>query len=322
MAKKVKHEDHLNHEAWAIPYGDLLTLLLAFFVVMYAISSLNEGKYRVLSDTLSRAFGGPPKSMRPVQIGQKPQQESPSTQRPPLFRSEAVAVTIGGTMRDLQNPQVIAGKIRTPVPQQQVNESGNTGYAANKERMLKLKSDIEKALAPMIEKDLVAVRRTELWLEVEIKADILFPSGIARLSPGAEPILRELARVLQPFPNSIRVEGYTDNVPIHTAQFPSNWELSSARASSVVHEFISIGIAPQRLSVLGFGEYRPVADNAAADGRTKNRRVLIVILADPEATRDWLRRQADLPAGSAGTVSPLADGAATEAAVTAAGGAP
>jgi chemotaxis protein MotB len=159
------------------------------------------------------------------------------------------------------------------------------------ERLAEISREIEKALGGLIEKDLVTVRRTDLWVEVEIKSDILFPSGSAVPTSDAMEALMALATALQPFPNGVRVEGHTDDVPIATAQFPSNWELSTARAASVLHIFENHGVASPRLTVVGYGEQRPLADNATPEGRNANRRVMIVILAE----------LADNPVGEAGT---------------------
>src|SRR5690606_10775946 len=118
-------------------------------------------------------------------------------------------------------------------------------------------TEVEVAMADLIRDDLIIVRREGLWVEVEIRTDILFASGQARLSEQAKAVLRRLAATLRPFPNPIRVEGHTDNVPINTREFPSNWELSAARAATVVHLLMGEGIAPARLAVIGLGEYRP-----------------------------------------------------------------
>jgi chemotaxis protein MotB len=134
-------------------------------------------------------------------------------------------------------------------------------------------------MSGLVKKNLVVVRRKQSWIEVEIRTDILFPSGSARLSPSAVDIIRRLADVLARFPNPIRVEGFTDNVPIRTVQFYSNWELSAARAGSVVHVLSDRGVARDRLAVVGFGEQHPIASNTTAQGRNANRRVTVVILS-------------------------------------------
>jgi chemotaxis protein MotB len=139
--------------------------------------------------------------------------------------------------------------------------------------------ELEQALQALVDADLVAIRRHEFWLEVEVRTDILFASGVATLSNKANPALDALALTLAKYPNPVRVEGHTDNQPINTQHFPSNWELSAARAASVVHRFARHGLSPSRLSVIGFGEYRPAQDNKTVAGRDANRRVVIVILA-------------------------------------------
>jgi chemotaxis protein MotB len=145
--------------------------------------------------------------------------------------------------------------------------------------------EMEQALAALIDKDLVNVRRNKFWMEVEIKTSLLFPSGSAQLASSATATLSKVAVILNRYPNPIHVEGFTDNKPIRTLAFPSNWELSAARAASVVHLFSSSGIKPERMAAIGYGEHQPVADNATPEGRNTNRRVVLVVLADPAARR-------------------------------------
>ncbi len=262
MARRHKHEDHTNHEAWAIPYGDLITLLLAFFVVMYAMSSVNEGKYRVLSDSLVAAFNGAPKTLEPIQVGEKqmgPGQDAMSLVRAPMIDSQP---------RRAIQPIAMADPLPS-VPSDPAQQSEELAGVAN---------EVEQSMSDLIDRELVTVRRHGKWVEVEIRTDILFPSGVATLSPAAEQVLQQLAETLKPFPNAIRVEGHTDNRPINTTAFPSNWELSAARAASVVHLFTRAGMDPARLAVIGLGENRPSQSNATAQGRNANRRVLLVIL--------------------------------------------
>ena len=149
----------------------------------------------------------------------------------------------------------------------------------------KMADELEKAMSKLIQQDLIAVRRNDLWVEVEIKTSILFPSGSASLQNEAIPVLDDIATILKDFPNPIRVEGFTDSVPINTVEFPSNWELSAGRAASVVHLFTKEGVEPVRMAAIGFGEYRPVADNSTPEGRNKNRRVVILILESASADK-------------------------------------
>jgi chemotaxis protein MotB len=282
-----RHDDHDNHEAWAIPYGDLVTLLLAFFVVMYAMSTVNEGKYRVLSDSLSEAFNGAPHSAHAVADGggtggrvelpQNQVQKIFSAAMPVAARAAASEAKPADPASAATEPAAAAGTGSAPGPA--------LGDAAE---LAKVADDVTSAMGTLVAAGEVHVRRLQNSVVVDISSDILFPSGVAHLSSSAAPALQHLAAALKPFTNAIRVEGYTDDRPINTAEFPSNWELSAARAASVVHLFMDRGIAPDRLAVMGFGQYRPANTNNNVTGRNANRRVAIVILDNahvPEGTR-------------------------------------
>jgi chemotaxis protein MotB len=273
MARKKKHEEHANHEAWAIPYGDLITLLLAFFVVMYAISSINEGKFRVLSDSLNAAFRGNPRTLEPVQVGEKSRGSGAD-----IHMSIVQQAMMEGQPRRMLDAIQLQGEGGPATTGAEAKPPGTKAHPMA-EQLARVADELENALQTLVDADLVAVRRHEFWLEVEVRTDILFPSGVATLSDKAIPALDALAATLLKYPNPLRVEGHTDNRPINTRYYPSNWELSSARAASVVHRFARAGISPARLSVIGFGEFRPAQPNDTAAGRNANRRVIIVILA-------------------------------------------
>lgn len=227
-----------NTDRWLISYADFITLLFAFFVVMYSISSVNLGKYRVLSDSMTSAF-----SQKTL-----PTPPSPSTQ--PL----GISVQ------------------RAPIS---IGIEGQAGFKAMKETAAK----IEGRMKSWINKGKIAVRGNEKWLEVEINSSILFTSGSATLSTQASEILNSLAEVFKDSRNPLYVSGYTDNLPIRTVKYPSNWELSSARAASVVRLMANNGIDQSRMGAIGFGEFRPVTDNATPENRQKNRRVIIRIMS-------------------------------------------
>lgn len=281
MARKHKHEEHLNAEAWAIPYGDLVTLLLALFVVMYAMSSVNEGKYRVMSEAMSEAFHGTPRTLKPVQVGDKNVRGLGAAAKVDLTRMPPKQTSIGGLHRDLKNPQVMPSLSEAALPSPQTMPSGASGYRdGGKQALSRIAREVEQAMRGLIQENLIVVRRKATFLEIEIKTDILFASGVATVSVPAQPVLQRLGEILKPFDNPLRVEGHTDNLPIATASFPSNWELSSARAASVVHVLLDTGLLPTRLSIGGFGEFQPVADNRTQEGRNANRRVVLVVLAN------------------------------------------
>lgn len=259
MARKKKPEEHINHERWLVSYADFITLLFAFFVVMYSISSVNEGKYRVLSDSISSAFN-PSESSLPIELN--------NPLKPPIISR---AATSNNSSSD-----------------QNQNLSAYGGVEASREdkiNLQKISARVEKGLSPLIDKKLVKLKKNDLWIEIEIKSSILFGSGSASLQRKARPVLRDVAKVLGDFTNQVQVEGFTDNVPIDTNEFQSNWELSAARAASVVHLFSRTGVKPTRLSAVGFGEFKSIADNNTAAGRKKNRRVKIIVLSDAIARR-------------------------------------
>jgi chemotaxis protein MotB len=277
MARKKKHEEHANHEAWAIPYGDLVTLLLAFFVVMYALSTVNEGKYRILSDSLFAAFRGSPRTMQPIQVGEK-QVGSGADLKTTLVEQSMIE----GQPRTMLTPvPVHTGLPTRPASEKELNPAQTQRVKA----LQRVADEVEHAMDDLIKANLVVVRRTDFWIEVEIRTDLLFPSASAQLSPSAIGVIERLVVALAPFPNSIRVEGHTDNRPIKTIAFFSNWELSAARAGSVVRVLQGRGVDPARLAVIGYGEHRPSHPNDSVEGRNANRRVVIVILStDPTNT--------------------------------------
>jgi chemotaxis protein MotB len=295
MARKKKHEEHVNAEAWAIPYGDLVTLLFALFTVMYAMSSVNEGKFRVLSDSMVAAFNGAPKSMQPVNIGEK---EPGKGGDKPLV---GITPTVFLKIKDGKNTP--DGQL---VPRDPTKTEGATS-ADLPGALIRMQRQVQDAMQSLIDAKLVTVRRENMWLEIEINADILFPSGAGEFAPAAEPVLDKLAEVLKPFPNPIRVEGHTDDRPIRTNAFPSNWELSAARAASVVHQFTRQGIDPLRLEIVGFGEFHPRQPNDTADGRNANRRVVVLVLEEIAAGATVTARTDDRTPASAAPGVELAE---------------
>ncbi len=261
MARKKKQEEHVNHERWLVSYADFITLLFAFFVVMYALSSVNEGKYRVLSDSLESAFQTSPKSMAPIQIGETPKTETQI--KPNLLENTP------------NSPNIKPEKLEVDISDIKLSNTER-----DRKNLNKIQRKLERSFGNMIEDKQVSVKRTGRGLEVEINSSILFDSGSALIQPQAVTVLTDVADTIKNFPNAVRVEGFTDNVPIETASFPSNWELSAGRAASVVHIFSDEGVDPFRLAAIGYGEYRPVASNSTPEGRLRNRRVLLVILSE------------------------------------------
>ncbi len=250
--RKKKVEEHTNTERWMVSYADFVTLLFAFFVVMYSISSLNEGKYKTLSAAISQAFTvqdllNQPKT-EPITLFEQP----PTIAEPPPLESEPYA--------EVEKRRELSAAI-----------------VAEQEKLSSASKQLEDVLSPMIQENLVSVKKHDFWIELQMSSELLFTSGSDQLSKRAAEVIKTIALVLNPLPNSISVEGYTDNIPIETVIFRSNWDLSSSRATSVVHELIKAGIDPLRLSATGYGEYHPIADNKDEKGRFQNRRVTLVV---------------------------------------------
>lgn len=249
MARKKIHEEHENLERWLVSYADFITLLFAFFVVMYAISSINEGKYRVLSDSLVQAFQEKPTSEKLIYLGEKQAEILQGTGKP----------------------------IGKSVPQRSA-ESANPAVQKETENMKQIARSVQAAMEPMVAQGQVRVTRSPRGIMVEINASTLFPSGDATLQPASAQGLAAVAKVLTQVENPIQVEGHTDNIPIRGPAFPSNWELSSARAGSVVRLLTEAGVPPGRMVAIGYADNKPVDTNATPDGRGRNRRVTVLIL--------------------------------------------
>lgn len=274
MSRRRKQEEHANHEAWAIPYGDLVTLLLAFFVVMYAISSVNEGKYRVLSDSLNAAFRGTPRADEPIEVGRP--RAAPAAVMP-IGGSAAPATDAIRRSDGVPHADNVAMHDRIEDPGMQEASASSTDVTSER-KLDDLATAVSDVMRSLIDADQLSVRRLPGKVEVEIRTDLLFASGSAQLGSNAVAALNTLGDVLREGSNAIRVEGHTDDRPINTAEFPSNWELSAARAANVVRILAARGVDPQRLSVLGRGQFEPVQPNSSPEGRRANRRVMIVIL--------------------------------------------
>jgi chemotaxis protein MotB len=265
MSKK-KHEEHENHERWLVSYADFITLLFAFFVVMYSISSVNEGRFRTVSESIKAALNpivSPPATPTPFQVGAN----KPTSIVPNVIPSRDVAVR----------------RLRQAM----------------------------KALHPAERADTIQITEPgDSTIVLSLPELVLFESGAAALRAEALPFLQALAEVLVELDRQIKVQGHTDNAPIRTAQFPSNWELSAIRAVIVVRALGELyGVPSQNLSAVGYADSRPVIDNTTPENRAKNRRVEIVVLEHKQVPyppkqgeeRTALQLFADPPVGLTGS---------------------
>jgi chemotaxis protein MotB len=233
-------EDNENHERWLISYADFITLLFAFFVVMYAVSVVNVGKYKVLSDALGDAFGG---------------------------RGAASKINTSVEVEPLPLANIIARKRAEEARRDRV-------------RLDLLARKLNSVLKPLVDSGKVRVTQTARGISVEINASVLFDEGDAGLTGNARETLGAVAGLLKDDTHAIEVEGHTDTTPIANAAFPSNWELSAVRASTVVRLFAESGVPDRRLAAVGRGANQPIASNDDPIGRARNRRVAVTILAE------------------------------------------
>jgi len=236
---------------WLISYADFITLLFAFFVVLYSISQVNASKYRILSQSLEGVFDNPSKSEQIIPVG------DPSRSLQPV------------TGDDVEQPELDS--------ESQATAELDSENFASTEAFKDLEKGLEASLGDLIDQQLAEINSDANWINIVLKSALLFPSGSDQLNDGAEPLMEEVAKQLNENLQLILVHGHTDNIPIQTEKFPSNWELSSARGVAVVRKLQTLAVQPNRMSVEGHGEYQPVADNNSVVGRQENRRVVISI---------------------------------------------
>ncbi|MCL2461963.1 MAG: OmpA family protein [Defluviitaleaceae bacterium] len=239
-----------NHERWMITYADFITLLMVFFIIMYAMSQVDATKFQELAQSLNIALTGGTGILDQNNgvIGPGGQPNTPGPDATP-----------------------------TPTPYPSYNP---TGTDAEIQGMENLERQLKDYLAEQNISNDVSISIDERGLVISVNAAILFALGSADINQGAEAEIAQIGAALKELDNYIRVEGHTDNTPIRTARFYSNWELSAARATNVLRLLMDrSGIPPERLSAVGYGEYRPLADNSTAEGRAKNRRVDIILLS-------------------------------------------
>ena len=274
MIKRVQFEETNIQDRWVVSYADFITLLFAFFVVMYSISSVNEDKYRVLSNALVGAFNDKPIAINVQQA--VPMMDTPLLNDIVSAANEPPAPQVVIPLRVDQGEVVTAEATQEPDIEDKFSQDA---LNAAEEEVESISDSVVQRMQPSLEEDLINLKRNKFWLEVEIKSSLLFESGRSALIPSSVPLLLELADIFAELPNRIHVEGFTDDQPIRTPVFPSNWELSAARAAAVVRLFERAGIGPERMASIGYGEYQPLASNDTEEERAKNRRVVVVVMA-------------------------------------------
>ena len=262
--------DHENEERWLLTYADMITLLMALFMVLFSISSVNISKYQTLQEALKAAFSGSdlPGGTSLEQTGNSPSQaHAPATSAEP----EAIVPT---------TPSIGA------------NGGSSTGAKAalaaqvNEQNLQEVQKLVQAYVRSHGLTKLVKTAINPQGLQITIESDhVLFASGSAQLQAAGAPLLADIANLVQDVvpKNSLAVEGFTDSVPTHSALYPSNWYLSTDRANAVLQYLLSSGVQPQRLSAEGYASLDPVASNATSAGRAQNRRVVIGVLRSAAA---------------------------------------
>jgi chemotaxis protein MotB len=254
MPRRIPPDDYVNTDRWILSYADFITLLFAFFVVMYSLSSVNEEKYKELSNALSGAFEGAGLDASILGTGQ-------------------------GAIIGLGEEPAMPKEQVEPTPELELPDADET------DQLKTIMERLETRIRPNVsERDLKLVG-DELWLSIELRSGMLFSSGQARPTREADELLQRLAVILRPYDNPIHVEGFTDDQVIDTDQFPSNWELSAARAAAVVRLLNHHGVDPARMAAVGYGEFQPAYSNRTDEGRQLNRRVVIVVSRDEKVRR-------------------------------------
>ncbi len=265
MKKKEKKSE--NSERWLLTYSDLITLLMILFVILYAMSNVNLEKYDSLSESLSTALG------------------SGSSTNGSIIPRGGGGILTGET----PGSEDYDGST-TEESEQNTVEGGNTGALANENAgemndFAELRERFLEAIESNKLEDKLRITIEHKGMVISLPNDILFESGQAEVKKEMKPTLDTISELLNSIDNPIQVEGYTDNVPVNKGMYKSNWQLSAQRAANVVQYLVeNYEIEPERLTAIGYGEYKPFASNETEEGREKNRRISITILFDEEST--------------------------------------
>jgi chemotaxis protein MotB len=253
MALKKEPEKHANHERWLVSYADFITLLFAVFVVLYAMGQSDKKKVEEVMQAIQQSFGMSTAGATAPKVNVIPSQEITVI---PSLKPEIKIAPVGRA------------------------RSGQAKARAEEKDFRQIKSSVEAYLVKQGAQSKVTLEITRRGLIVSLKEAGFFNSGQATIKPEAYELINTIAEVMTQYNNPLRLEGHTDNVPISTAQFPSNWELSTARATNGLKYLLkNFDVDANKISATGYAEFRPIADNATPEGRAKNRRVDLVMLS-------------------------------------------
>ena len=259
MSRRRKIPDHINHDRWLVSYADFITLLFAFFVVLFSSSQVDKRKVGKVSVAMQEAF-------EQMGIFQAANSRAPMITTNPLPAANIQLIEDGKGISGQGKMSAPLEKVISPPPA--LKDLGS------------VQKELAAALAPEIERHEVVLKATHEGLVISLQEIGFFESGSAELRATSEAAVGRIAGVLSAQSNNVRIEGHTDNVPIHNSKFASNWELSTARATEMIRLFIvRYNLPAIRLSAAGYAEFHPAASNDMVEGRARNRRVDIVVLA-------------------------------------------
>jgi chemotaxis protein MotB len=269
-----RRKGNISRDRWMVSYADFMTLLFALFVVLYAFAKADQKKQTAVTESIDTAFRS---------LG--------------IFSSTARQPTAGA-----------AGAEQALIPMNIVMGEDVMSPARVKNDLNHIRHELEQTLSNQVATHTVSIQMGRDGLVISLREAGFFNSGSATPKPESLPTLRQISAALGRTPYDLRIEGHTDNVPIHTAEFDSNWELSSARATRIARIFLGLkAMPPERISAAGYAEFHPVASNDTAEGRNRNRRVDLVVLP-----RSGVDLSAPTPAADTGPWRKITDGDATD----------
>ena len=258
LRKRRHYVEQENVHRWLVSYADYMTLLFALFVVLYAMAMVNEKPFETITESVGRVFQA---------NNEQPKNRGHGDDILNVNTSKTNKRLYGNGILDVAGPQLLEGE-------QSLSNISHSQVGTN---LTSLEEELHTALYELVESGYAQLQVDGDWLEIELNSGLLFPSGSSSATNSATNILAVIYDVLDEVTNFVRVRGYTDNQAINTEIFSSNWELSVYRATAVLRVLDKLGMNPARMAIEGYGQYYPSADNATAQGRAKNRKVVIAI---------------------------------------------
>lgn len=258
LRKRRHYVEHENVHRWLVSYADYMTLLFALFVVLYAMAMVNEKPFETITESVGHVFQADNEELKNRGHGDDILNVNTSKTNKRLY---------GNGLLDVAGPQLLEGE-------QSLSNISDSQVGTN---LTSLEDELHTALYELVESGYAQLQVDGDWLEIELNSGLLFPSGSSSTTNSATNILTVIYDVLDEVTNFVRVRGYTDNQAINTEIFSSNWELSVYRATAILQILDNLGMNPARMAIEGYGQYYPSADNTTAQGRAKNRKVVVAI---------------------------------------------